>query len=159
MWGSEEPTSIQGGVKVATKDLEDLMEYTGDDENTIEKQTWRAANSTGTALVSTDIELILQPLKLLRNVGCCQIFLNPHLQEHTSLVELVAGYKGMIESKEELLLEDLMLVHATSEDLYRLARSVHGDGFYHLHSTEQERMESLLWQTRKWHSIRSEPGR
>ncbi|CAD6587385.1 MAG: hypothetical protein ASARMPRED_003079 [Alectoria sarmentosa] len=155
-WGFEEPTSIQGGVEVATKDLEDLMEYVGYDEKTVEQQIWRAANSTGTALVSTDIELILQPLKLLRNVSSCQIFLNPHLQEHTSLVELVASYKEMIESKEELVLEDLMLVHATSEDLYRLARSVHGEGLYHLHSTEKERMESLLWRTRKWHSIRAE---
>ena len=159
MMGFEEPTGVQSCIKVATKDTEYLIadqEYTTE---TAERKTWRAANSTGTALVATDIELILQPLKLLRNVKSCRIFLNPKLQENTSLVELTARYKEIIESKREHTLEDLKFVHETSEDLYRLARSVHGEIFCISLFTATERMESLLWHTRKWHSMEAEPGR
>ena len=62
-------------------------------------KTWRAANSTGTNMVATDIELILQPLKLLRNVSSCQIFLSRHLQHDLWSRDLVARHKEIIESK------------------------------------------------------------
>ena len=72
-----EPTSVQVGVKVITKDIEYMMyrPYSCTEE-LAERQIWRAASSTGTSLLATDIEVILQPLKLLRGVKQCQIFLN-----------------------------------------------------------------------------------
>lgn len=159
MIGIEEPTSVQGSVEVTTIDVEHLTDHGSYTKETIERRLWRAANSTGTALFATDIELIMQPLALLRNVSKCQIYLNPRLQEKMPLMELVAYYKKIIESKEQQILEDLKFVHETSEDLYRLARSIHGQSFSGLRPTEQERMEDLLWQTRRWHSMRAAPGR
>ena len=152
--GYWEPTGVQGGVPVVTKTIEHIMHTEACTKEVAEKRRWGTRNSTGTALVATDVELVLQPLKLLRNVKDCQIFLNPAVQANTLVVSLVARHKEMVEGVEELKLEDLQLVHDTSEDLYRLAETDSGEGI-DLESAEHERMEKLLWQTRKWHSFQA----
>ena len=116
MWGFEEPTSVQGGVNMGTKDINYIMEQFQCTQEIAERHTWRAASSTGTLSAATDMELILQPLKLLRNVGKCQIFLNPQLQKNKSLVELVNRHKETIESQMPHTPEDLLLVRKDSED-------------------------------------------
>lgn len=88
-----------------------------------------AGNPTGIPLYTTDLELILQPLKFLRNVSNSQISLDPHLQENMSLVDLVANPKKIMESKKERALEDLKILHDTSKDLYHLTGSVYGERF------------------------------
>ena len=151
--GFEESTGVQDGVKMTTIDLSDVIDYKDCTEEFTESGIWRAANSTGTALVETDIEAILQPLKILRDVKRCQIFLNPHLREDKSLVELVALHEKIVQSKEEITLEDLKAVHELSEDLYQLAEMTHEEKFAYILSTDEERMGKLLWQSRKGHKL------
>lgn len=136
-------TTIQGGIPTTTIDTKDLYPRREDLGETSEWCLWRMGNSTGSTMASTDMELILQPLRLLRNVGDCQIFLNVHLQNDAGLMEMVAHCKEVIESTWRHTIEDIRLVHDTSEEL----------GFYCFPDTAQGRMDSLLWQTRRWHSI------
>ena len=154
-----EPTSVQGGVKMVTKDVEYIMRcrYSECTEEVAERQIWRAANSTGTSLVATDVEVILQPLKLLRGVKRCQIFLNPHLQSDDSLVKLAARHEEIVQSKRDLTLADLESVRDMSEELHRLAAFIHDEKFFFFHPLKQKRMEHLLWQTRKWHKLPCTP--
>ena len=154
-----EPTSVQGGLKMVTKDVEYIMRrrYCEGTKEIAERQIWRAANSTGTSLVATDIEVILQPPKLLRGVKRCQIFLNPHLQSDDSLVKLAARHEEIVQSKRDLTLADLESVHDMSEELYRLAAFIHDENFFLFHPSKQKRMEHLLWQTRKWHKMPCAP--
>ena len=95
-----------------TKDVEYIMRrpysYT---EEISERQVWLATNSTDISLVATDIEVILQPLKLLRGVKRCQVCLNPHLQSENSLVELATPHEEIVQSKRDLTLADLKSVH------------------------------------------------
>ena len=142
-------TNIQGGIRVITSDVESLVDRWRISKESAERHTWRAVNSTGPPSTLTDIDLVLQPLSLLRNVADCQIYLTPELQKIPSLIDLVANYKRTSQSKVELTMEDLQLVHDTSEDLYWL-RWHH---FRHLLPTEQERMNHLLRKTERWHSI------
>ena len=154
-----EPTSVQGGLEMVTKDVEYIMRRRHHEcsEEVAERKIWRAANSTGTSLAATDIEVILQPLKLLRGVKRCQIFLNPHLQSHDSLVKLAASHEEIVQSKRDLTLADLESVHDVSEELYRLAAFVHNENFFFFHPLKQKRMEHLLWQPRKWHKMPCAP--
>ena len=135
MSGFYEATGVQGGVEVATKDVQDIMDIEEDPEGPAERLIWRAENSTGTRLAATDMELILQPLKLMRNVKNMQIYLNPYLQEHALLREMVAECKALIESTKEHTLEDLKLIHDTSEAL---------EHFWDTVSLKEERLETLL---------------
>lgn len=161
--GSEDPTGVQGGVDVATQDVEYLMNYSNCIEEIAQREIWRTGNPTGIPLFATDFELTLQPLKLLRNVSNFQISLDPHLQENMSLVDLVASRKKIIESKKERTLEDLKILHDTSKDLYHLAGSVYGERFGISLSIEQEKIKSQIWQTRKairhWWLVALEPAR
>ena len=150
-----ETTSVQGGVKVVTEDVENVMRRSHGfwTDEIAERQIWRAANSSGTSLAATDIEVILQPLKLLRGVKRCHVFLNPYLQSNDSLRELAARHEEIVQSKRDLTLAGLKSVHDMSEELSRLAVSIHDERIIDLHPIEQKRMEQLLWQTRKWHKL------
>ena len=153
-----ESTHVQGGVKMVTKGIESLIDGpSGCTKKRAERQIWRAANSTGTSLVATDVEATLQPLKLLRGAQTCQIFLNPHLQSDKSLVALTALYEEMIRSKRDIPLTDLTSVHDVSEELYRSAALDHCESFVLFHHEGAKRMEHLLWQTKKWHKLPCAP--
>ena len=153
-----EVTSVQGGVKMVTKDIEYIMRRYDCSQEIAEGKIWRAVNSTGTSLAATDIEAILQPLKLLRGVERCQIFLNPHLQSDNSLVVLANLHEQIVQSKGDLSLADLTSVHDMSEELYRLASTFSRTIlFVYYHPEKQKRMEHLLWQTRKLHKLPCAP--
>ena len=145
----EKIITIQGGIPTTTIDAEDFVPRPEVFAKTFEQYLWGTGISTGCTMVGTDIELILQPLRLLRNVGDCQIFLNPHLQKDTRLVDMVAHCKELIESTRELTVEDLRLMHDTSEKLSRSGKC----GICYLSNNDQESMDDLLWQTGKWHSM------
>ena len=140
-----ETASIQGRVRVVTEDVENSMRRPDAfcTEEIAEKQIWRAANSTGTSLAATDIEVILQPLKLLRGVKRCQISLNPHLQSNDLLRELAARHEEIVQSKRDLVLADLKSVHDMSEELSRLAVFIHNEGIIDIHHIVQKRMKHL----------------
>lgn len=153
-----EATSVQGGIKMITKDVEYIMRRYSCTQEIAEREIWRAVNSTGTSLAATDIEAILQPLKLLRGVERCQIFLNPHLQNDNSLVELATLHEEIVQSKGDLTLADLTSVHDMSEELYRLASTFTRTLLLiYYHPEKQKRIEHLLWQTRKRHKLPCAP--
>ena len=153
-----EATYDQGGVKMITRDIEDIMRRYSCTQEIAERETWRAVNSTGTSLAATDIEAIVQPLKLLCGVERCQIFLNAHLQSDKSLVELATLHEDVVQSKGDLTLADLTSVFELSEELYRLASTLTRRALLVYYNTEKEkRMEHLLWQTRKRHKLPCTP--
>ena len=151
---SLESIHVQGGVKIVTEGIESLIDRSwGCTKEITENQIWRAANSTGISLAATDVEVILQPLKLLRGVQRCQIFLTPHLQRDNSLADLTALHEEIVRSKRDITLTDLTSVQNVSEVLYNLAAFNQDEKFISFHHKGQKRMERLLWQTRKWHRL------
>ena len=78
------------------------------------------ANSTGCIRVATDMDLFVQPFRLLRNVGEYQIFLNSSSNKDAKLVKMVARCEEVIKGTQKHSIKDLKLVHDASEELYRM---------------------------------------
>lgn len=143
---SDETTANRGGVPTASKYAEYRSLARGYGEENADGHLWGTSNSTGSTMV------MLQPLRLLRNVGHCEIHLNPRLEKDETIMDMVGGCNEVITSTQELTIEDLKLVHDTSEELYR-TKNFRWAYLAYKRDQGQQRLDNLLWQTRRWHSI------
>lgn len=107
------------------------------------------AKSTGKTIVATDVKLMFQPLRLLRNVDHCEIHGTSSLEMDATIMDMVGGCNEVMTSTQELHMEDPKLVHDTSEEPIYHVRNL--SWTYHTYERDQgqQRLDSILWQTGK----------